>query len=82
MPLKTDFDVHKALERIDAPALVVGSHNDTDPGHPLKLAEAHAERLPNAELVVEPPGESPLAWQGAKLSRTILDFVARVEARR
>ena len=82
VPRSTAFDGLQVLERIEAPALVVGSRDEADPGHPLKLAEAHAERLPNAELVVERPGESPLAWQGAKLSRTILDFVARVEARR
>ena len=82
VPRSAAFDGLEALERIEAPALVVGSRDDADPGHPLKLAEAHAERLPNAELVVERPGESPLAWQGAKLSRTILGFVARVEARR
>jgi pimeloyl-ACP methyl ester carboxylesterase len=78
VPRSAAFDGLEELERIEAPALVVGSRDEADPGHPLKLAELHAERLPNAELVVEQPGESPLAWQGAKLSRTIRDWLKRL----
>jgi len=78
VPRSSAFDGLGELERIEAPALVVGSRDEADPGHPLKLAELHAERLPNAELVVEQPGESPLAWQGAKLSRPIRAWVKRL----
>jgi pimeloyl-ACP methyl ester carboxylesterase len=63
------------LERVEAPALVVGSRDEADPGHPLAVAEEYARRLPRARLVVEEPGKSPLAWQGAQLSRAIDDFV-------
>ena len=39
-------------------------------------AEAIAGRLPDARLVSESEGESPLAWQGGRLSREIADFAA------
>ena len=65
------------LEHLTVPALVVGSRNDLDPEHALSIAEAYAERLPNAELAVEEPGSSPLAWRGAQLSRAIMGFVER-----
>jgi 3-oxoadipate enol-lactonase len=65
------------LDGMRVPTLVVGSRDDADPGHPLAVAEEYAERLPDAELVVEPEGKSPLAWQGAQLSRVIEDFLDR-----
>ena len=78
VPRSAPFDGLDSLERVTAPTLVVGSRDDADPGHPLAVAEAYAERLPDAELVVEDPGASPLAWQGAQLSRAIAAFVERV----
>ena len=60
------------------PVLVVGSRDETDPGHPLAVAEEYARRLPRAELVVEEAGEAPLAWRGAQLSRAIADFLDQV----
>jgi hypothetical protein len=56
---------------------VVGSRDEADPGHPLETAQEYAERLPDAELVVEDEGKSPLPWQGAQLSRAIEDFLDR-----
>ncbi len=67
----------QALGSLEMPVLVVGSRDSSDPGHPLEVAEAYTERLPSAELVVEDEGHSPLAWQGAQLSRTIADFLSR-----
>ena len=64
------------LERLDVPVLVVGSRDDADPGHPLEVAEEYARRLPRGTLAVEDPGKSPLAWQGAQLSRAIDAFLA------
>lgn len=64
------------LERLDLPALVVASHDEADPGHPRAVAEEYAERLPRARLIGEEPGESPLAWQGGRLSRAIAAFSA------
>ncbi len=61
--------------------LVVASHDDADPGHPRAIAEAWAESLPRARLIGEEPGQSPLAWQGGRLSRAIADFCATDEVR-
>lgn len=64
------------LAALEAPALVVASNDDADPGHPYEDAAAYAEALPNARLVSEDAGESPLAWQGGKLSRALAGFYA------
>ena len=66
------------LEDLDLPVLVVGSRDEADGLHPLAVAEEYERRLPRAELVVEEEGKSPLAWQGARLSGTIGDFLERV----
>jgi pimeloyl-ACP methyl ester carboxylesterase len=75
VPRSVAFEGLDALGRLEMPALVVGSRDDSDPGHPLELARAYAEALPGARLLVEEPGESPLAWQGAQLSRAIEGFL-------
>jgi pimeloyl-ACP methyl ester carboxylesterase len=67
-----------ALSDLEVPVLVVGSQDDADWLHPLGVAEEYCRKLPNAELVVEDKGESPLAWQGARLSNVIADFFERV----
>jgi pimeloyl-ACP methyl ester carboxylesterase len=67
------------LESLDLPVLVVGSRDEADPMHPLAVAEEYARRLPRAELAVEGKGESPLAWQGARLSTAIGDFLERID---
>ena len=67
----------EALGSLDLPVLLVGSRDEADPGHPLEVAEAYADALPRAELAIEDAGHSPLAWQGARLSRTIADFLSR-----
>jgi pimeloyl-ACP methyl ester carboxylesterase len=77
VPRSEAFDGLDRLAEIDVPALVVGSRDDSDPTHALAVAEEHASRLPQAELVVEDEGEPPLAWQGAQLSRAILDWLSR-----
>jgi pimeloyl-ACP methyl ester carboxylesterase len=66
------------LERLDVPVLIVGSRDEADTLHPLGVAQEYERRLPNAELVVEEKGKSPLAWQGARLSGEIGDFLERV----
>jgi 3-oxoadipate enol-lactonase len=66
------------LDELDVPTLVVGSRDDADFLHPLEVAEEYARRLPRAELVVEDEGKSPLAWQGARLSTVIDEFLQRV----
>lgn len=64
------------LERLDLPVLVVASRDETDPHHRLAVARDYARRLPRARLLVEEPGETPLAWRGASLSRAIAEFLA------
>jgi pimeloyl-ACP methyl ester carboxylesterase len=66
------------LEDLDLPILIVGSRDEADGLHPLAVAEEYERRLPRAELVVEEEGKSPLAWQGARLSGAIGDFLGRV----
>jgi pimeloyl-ACP methyl ester carboxylesterase len=77
VPRSAAFDGLEPLESLDVPTLVVGSRDEADPGHPLSVAKSYVERLPRAELVVEDEGKSPLAWQGAQLSRAILHFLER-----
>jgi pimeloyl-ACP methyl ester carboxylesterase len=79
VPRSDPFEDLSELEFLDLPALVVASNDEADPGHPRAAAEAWAERLPHATLVSEGPGESPLAWQGGKLSREIAAFCERPE---
>jgi 3-oxoadipate enol-lactonase len=74
VPRSVPFDGLGALAALDLPVLVVASHDDADPGHPYEIAEAWTEALPGARLVSEEHGESPLAWQGGKLSREIEAF--------
>lgn len=66
------------LSGLEVPVLVVGSQDESDWLHPLGVAEEYCRKLPNGELVVEDRGESPLAWQGARLSNVIADFLERV----
>ena len=65
------------LKELDLPVLIVGSRDEADQLHPLAVAEEYRRRLPNAELVVEDKGTSPLAWQGARLSGVIREFLER-----
>jgi pimeloyl-ACP methyl ester carboxylesterase len=74
VPVSTPFDDLSELERLDAPALVLASRDEADPSHPYAVAAEWAERLPQGRLVTEQPGESPLPWQGGKLSREIAAF--------
>lgn len=71
------FESMDDLERLDLPALVVASHDAADPGHPYAVAAAYAEHLPQGVLISEQEGESPLAWQGGKLSRELAAFYAK-----
>lgn len=78
VPRSRPFGEIAELESIEVPTLVVASHDAADPGHPRHVAEAYAERLPRARLIGEAEGESPLAWQGGKLSREIAAFCTEV----
>jgi pimeloyl-ACP methyl ester carboxylesterase len=76
LPRSRPFEAFDELERLEVPTLVVASHDAADPGHPYDVAAAYAERLPQARLISESEGQSPLAWQGGRLSREIAGFAA------
>lgn len=76
MPRSRPFAELGELAAIDVPALVVASYDEADPGHPYAVAETYAEAMPRARLISEGRGESPLAWQGGKLSRELAAFCA------
>jgi pimeloyl-ACP methyl ester carboxylesterase len=78
VPRTRPFGSLSELEELEVPALVVASNDEADPGHPHAAAVAYAEALPAARLVSEEPGESPLAWQGGRLSRVLADFYSEV----
>ncbi|MFL5832924.1 MAG: alpha/beta hydrolase [Solirubrobacterales bacterium] len=76
VPRSQPFGSLDELRGLQVPALVVASNDEADPGHPYEAAAAYAEALPQARLVSEAEGESPLAWQGGKLSRALAAFYA------
>jgi pimeloyl-ACP methyl ester carboxylesterase len=78
VPRSEPFGSLADLRRIEVPALVVASGDAADPGHPYAVAAAYADAMPRAELIAEAPGQSPLAWQGGRLSRAIAAFAARL----
>src|SRR5215212_2274723 len=78
MPRSTAWDGLDALRELEVPVLIVASRDEMDHLHPFAIADEYARLLPNAELVVEEEGKSPLAWQGARLSNAIADFFERV----
>jgi 3-oxoadipate enol-lactonase len=80
VPRSAPYGSLDELGAIAVPAVVVGDRDAADPGHPLAVAERYAEALPDAELIVEDEGRSPIAWQGGQLSRVIADLVARTDA--
>ena len=80
VPRSRPFDSFEQLASIEAPAVVVASRDESDPGHPLAVGERCAAAMPLARLAVEGEGESPLAWQGGRVSTLIAD-VAGAAAR-
>jgi pimeloyl-ACP methyl ester carboxylesterase len=81
VPRSHPFEQIDELAALRVPALVVGSRDEADPGHPLAVAERYAQAIPSAQLLVEhagPPLRSPIAWQGGQLSRAIAELAARV----
>jgi hypothetical protein len=75
VPRSIAFEGLEELEAVSTPTLVVASRDEADPGHPYAIGEAYAERLPHGRLVTESPGSSPLAWQGARLSKAIAEHL-------
>jgi pimeloyl-ACP methyl ester carboxylesterase len=78
-PFSRPFESLDELAAIDVPTVVVASRDEADPEHPYAVGAAYAEAIPGARLQSEEPGRSPLAWQGAQLSKVIAE-VARAGA--
>jgi pimeloyl-ACP methyl ester carboxylesterase len=78
IPRSIAFHGMELLEDLKVPTLIVANRDEAESLHPLEVAEEYARRLPNAELIVEEEGESPIAWQGGKLSKAIDEFLKRV----
>lgn len=76
VPRSRPFATFDQLAGLEVPTLVVASHDAADPGHPYETAVAYAESLPDARLLSEAEGQSPLAWRGGRLSREIASFCA------
>jgi pimeloyl-ACP methyl ester carboxylesterase len=74
VPRSRPFEDWAELGDVDAPTVVVVSRDDADPEHPYAIGERYAELIPGARLVSEEPGESPLAWQGSRLSQVIAEL--------
>ena len=77
VPRSSPFASLDDLRTLDVPTVVVADRDEADPGHPLAVGEAYAAAIPGAELVVEEPGQSPIAWQGGQLSKVIAGLAAR-----
>ena len=77
VPRSRPFGSLAELESIGAPVLIVASHDEADDGHPYAVAEAYRDVMPGAEMISEEKGESPLSWQGGRLSRAIAAFLAK-----
>jgi hypothetical protein len=73
-PASRPFGSLEELAGLDVPALVVASGDEADPGHPYEVAELYKKAMPRGRLISEDEGQSPLAWQGGRLSREISLF--------
>jgi 3-oxoadipate enol-lactonase len=76
VPRSRPFAAWDDLGAIEAPTVIVASRDEADPEHPYAAGERYAEAIPRARLVSEDPGQSPLAWQGAQVSKVIADAAA------
>ncbi|MDA0163934.1 alpha/beta hydrolase [Solirubrobacter ginsenosidimutans] len=71
VPRSRPFEDWSELHAIDAPTVIVASRDEVDPEHPYVTGERYAAEIPGATLVSEEEGTSPLAWQGAQVSKVI-----------
>jgi 3-oxoadipate enol-lactonase len=71
------FDSFDDLAAVRQPVIVVGARDEYEGDHSYELAAAYAAAMPNAELVSEPPGRPPLAWNGGALAGQVLEVAQR-----
>jgi pimeloyl-ACP methyl ester carboxylesterase len=79
VPRSRPFAALADLGAIEVPVTVVASGDEADPEHPHAVGEAYAATIPNATLITDEPGRSPIAWQGSQLSRVIAELAARAD---
>jgi len=79
VPRSRPFEALEALKNVSVPTAVVASRDEADPDHPLAVGRAYAAHIAGARLVTEASGDSPLAWQGARLSKLIADVAAEAD---
>jgi pimeloyl-ACP methyl ester carboxylesterase len=77
VPRSRPFPGVEDLATIEVPTVVVASGDAADPGHPQAVGEAYARMIPGARLVTDPPGKSPVAWQGTQLSNLIAEVASQ-----
>jgi len=77
VPRSRPFERLDEVGALDVPATVVADRDEADPEHPFAVGEAYAAAIPGARLLVEDPGESPLAWSGSRLSKIIAEVADR-----
>jgi pimeloyl-ACP methyl ester carboxylesterase len=80
VPRSRPFGAIAELSRLTVPAAVVASSDEADPEHPQAIGEAYADAIPGAELVLDEPGRSPIAWQGSQVSKVIARVAGRASA--
>ena len=73
VPRSRPFEAWSDLAAIEAPTIVVASRDEVDPEHPFAVGERYVEAIEGARLVTEDEGASPLAWQGAQVSKVIAE---------
>jgi pimeloyl-ACP methyl ester carboxylesterase len=78
VPRSRPFEDWSELRAITAPTVVVASRDEVDPEHPYVTGERYAAEIPGATLVSEEEGASPLAWQGAQVSKVITEVAEAV----
>ncbi|MDA0180738.1 alpha/beta hydrolase [Solirubrobacter phytolaccae] len=76
VPRSKPFEAWSDLAQIQAPTVVVASRDEVDPEHPYETGQRYAEAIPNARLISEDEGASPLAWQGAQVSKVIAELAS------
>lgn len=76
VPRARPFRSFEQLGEVEAPTVVIASRDEADPGHPRAVSEEYAAGMPRARLVTESEGESPLAWQGGRVSALIAELVS------
>jgi hypothetical protein len=80
VPRSRPFGGLEELRGLASPVTVLASNDEADPGHPQAVGEAYAAAIPGARLILDPPGSSPVAWQGSRLSKLIAEVAADASA--